>query len=219
MAYAFDKLYRLFLTEVGKHRVGSVNPEQFAMFFNLAQNEVVTNKLSMMDVNKKINDDLNPLVVTANYVMTTDTTQLHKCFTTERPSNCKRIKSIHVLINGNTNAKCIYLPANQKSKLDSVYDKPNDKRVYYELSVLSTTNVIRVFVPVICTSAKIYIDYYKEPDYITESDVVKTSTNYIFSNEMSIEIISAAARMCLEANQDARYGTFAGDQKNKSNNQ
>lgn len=218
MALAFDKLYRMFLVEVGKHRVGTINPEQFALLFNLAQNEVVTNKLALMDANKKIQDDLNPLVRHLTSTMELDTTEMHKCFTCERIEAIKRIKSIRVLLNNMHNARCNFLPSNRKDLLNSVYDRPTDKRVYYELGYLNTKQVIRVFVPITTNSVKAYVDYYTDPIWITSANVI-TSNAYQFSNEMSIEIINVAARMCIEGNQDARYQSFLAEQQNRIVNQ
>jgi hypothetical protein len=208
----------MFLTEVGKHRVGTVLPDQFALLFNLAQNEVVTNKLALMDVNKKIQDDLNPLIRHLIVVMEQDTTEMHKCFTTERTEAIKRIKSIRALLNNTYNARCNFLPSARKSVLDNVYDKPTDKRVYYELGHLNSKSVIRVFTPITTTNVKLYVDYYTDPVWITAANVVLTSA-YQFSNEMSIEIINVAARMCIEGNQDARYQTFLAEQQNRNVNQ
>lgn len=218
MALAFDKLYRLFLTDVSKHRVGTVLPEQFALLFNLAQNEVITNKLALMDSNKKVQDDLNPLIRNTNVNMVVDTTEMHKCFTVERTASIKRIKSIRVLLNNLSNARCNLIRSNEKDKLNSVYDRPSDKRVYYELAYTSTVPVIRVYTPVATTTCKAYIDYYTDPEWITEANVI-TSSAYLFSNEMSIEIIHVAARMCIEGNQDARYQSFLAEQQQRNTNQ
>ena len=220
MGRQYVQLYKEFISNVGKHKVGTVIPEEFATLFNLALEEVYTNKLSGMEVNKKITDDLNIFNDSIKNVnMTLDASDLYRCFTVSRPSACKRIKKITVVLDSKYNARCVQIKAqNKEIILSSVLDRPTVKKCYYELTMNGTIEIIRVYVPIITNTVKAYVDFYKEQTLVTETDV--TSTNVLpYSNEMCTEIINVASRMCIERNQDGRYQTFGNELKQKQINQ
>lgn len=220
MGRQYKQLYKEFLSNVGKHRVGTVIPDEFALIFNVSVEEVLTNKLSVMGVNKKITDDLQSLTSSSNNVsMTLDNTELYRCFTVARPTGCRRIKSLRVVLDDKYNSRCVYLEPHRKNiVLESVFDKPTIKRCYYEEIVQSNNLYIRVFVPTITQTAKMYCDFYKEPTLVSASDVISTN-ECPYSNEMCTDIINVASRMCIERNQDGRYQTFVNELRQKQNNQ
>ena len=217
----FKSLYKDFLSEVQKHRVGSIVPSEFAILFNQAQEEVVTNKLAAIELNKKITDDLIPLISSVKgSSMTEFVGDLMKCFTFERPVTCRRISKITITLNSTNNAKCILLKGNMETEmLNSVYGKPSIRQTYYKFDNINNKVVIKVYVPILTTSVKIYLDYYSNPEPVTEQIVISDTVECKFSKEMCTEIINVAARMCLERNQDARNQTFNADLKNKNSNQ
>lgn len=219
MGLPFNILYREFLAEVGKHRVGTILPSDFAILFNQAQEEVVTNKLAAIEINKKAVEDLLPLDHKSSFVMSVNDTELTKCFSVERPLNVRRIKNIRLLLDDLHNSRCVFLASNLKSdKLNGVYSKPTVRNCYYDFKNESDKVMINVYVPQITTSCELYLDYYKEPIRQDAQSVVSDSL-CLFNNEMCIEIINVAARMCIERKQDARFQTFSLDLKNKNTNQ
>lgn len=215
MGRQYKQLYQEFLSNVNKRKVGTVLPEEFAMLFNLAVEEVYTNKLSVMDVNKKINTDLNTFIDSQSGNMTVDITGAYRCFTMTPSNAIRRVKSIRLLLDNKFNAKCVEIKANRRSSiLDSVYDSPTVQKCYYELA----NGKIVAYVPKITNAVKAYIEYYKEVTPVTDSTVISVGV-CPYTSEMCTEIVNAASRLCIERNQDGRYQSFAVDLKNKQTNQ
>jgi len=217
----FKTIYKDFLAIVGKHRVGTVLPAEFALVFNQAQEEVITNKLAVIELNKKVTDDLIPLIKSVKgTVMTLSTDTQYLCYQFERPAECRRVKRIAILLNGSWNAKCSLLKSVEETDvLSGVYSRPNQKQVYYKFDIISEKTYIVVYVPPLMTSVKIYLDYYSHPTRVDETMVIKDDLSCVFGNEVTVEIINAAARMYLERSQDVRNQTFNADLKHKNTNQ
>lgn len=212
-------IYKDFLAEVGKHRVGTVIPSEFVILINQGIEEVVSNKMAMMDINKKTIDDLLPLVASIKGAPMLVERDQYPCWVYQLASNCRRIKRVSVTLNNNWNSKCNPIVSNEESELlDGVFSRPNAtiRNTYYKMEQIDGEKSIKVFTPPAMTSCKLYCDFYRHPTMLDEEDVI-SNKEFEFGKEMATEIILAAARMCIERNQDVRYQSFSIDKKNNKN--
>ena len=217
----YKSIYKMFLSVVNKSRIGTVTPIEFVEVFNLAQEEVVTNKMSAMGMNKKIIDDLMPLFRTLRNIngVKNDNDYSSLAFTLTVPTNMRRVVRITASFISGINAKISLLKNNEESEMfQSVYSRPTARQSYYKMDMVSGTPIIVVFSPKSISSLRVTIEYYVNPTRITESLSVST-TESIWNIEMITEIVNVAARMYLEKVADQRVQTYNSELKNKSQNQ
>lgn len=213
-------IYKEFLVQVGKHRVGTVIPSEFAILLNQGIEEVVTNKMAMMDINKKTIDDLIPLIVSIKGEPMIKYADQYPCYVFGLASNYRRMKRVSVLLDNKWNVKSNILKSNQETDiLGGVFSRPNTtaNNTYYKMERIDGENFVKVFVPTLTHSCKLYCDFYRHPAMVDQADVIDADKDFEFGKEMATEIILAAARMCIERNQDPRYQTFSIDQRNNKN--
>jgi len=208
-------MYKDFLTIVRKSRVGTVLPIEFTRFINLAQEEVISAKLQVMDLNKKFMDDLLPLRKTSlllDISLESSHSTRYRTGTCNKPVDCRRISRVVTLISSTIEAKTNLIKSNEISSIvDGVFSKPTSRNCYYHLDNISNIDKVRLFVPnIVFTSTypKCKLEYYATPVMITEANVVSLSDVCIFGKEVATEIINVSARMYLESIQDARYQTY-----------
>jgi hypothetical protein len=222
-AIKYIDMYKDFLTIVRKSRVGTVEPKEFTSFINLAQEEAISTRLQVMDLNKKFMDDLLPLRKTATAVavtLETATSTRYRTGLALTPTDCRRIARVVVNISSTIEVKTNLIKSNEISSIvDGVFSKPTTKNCYYHLDRVTTVDHVRLFVPIM-TYASLYpkckLEYYTTPTAITEVNVVSSSETCVFNKEVCTDIVNIAARMYLESVQDARYQTFNNELKQKN---
>jgi len=212
---SFQTLYKEFLEDVRKHRVGTVLPEVFTLIFNQAVEEVVTNKLATFEINKKISIDLLPLKkeVRLGTLSVSNNEGVY-----ELEDDFRREIRIALILNGKS-IKCIMLSGNQKtSMLNGVYSKPSLFKAYYSLRNEAKDKIV-IYLPknIIIEAAKIDIEYYCNPIPVDVSKIVSSSEYCQFNREVSTEIVNTACRMYLERVQDPRYQTNMNELNQKNN--
>jgi len=224
-AIEYINLYKDFLSLVRKSRVGTVIPNEFALFFNLAQEEVISQMLSVMDLNKKFMNNLLPLRKVSNNLDITMDSAISTRYLTgvaNTPIDCRTISRVIVRVSPTDIAKVNLIKSNELSSVvDGVFSKPTKKNCYYHLDRIENTDKIRLFVAngsvqtyLTVQYPKCIVEYYTTPIVVTETDVVGSST-CMFNKEVCTEIINTAVRMYLENVQDARYSTYNNELKQK----
>ncbi len=212
------QLYKDFLSIVRKNRVGTVIPSEFAMIYNQAQEEVIANKLAVFDINKKIVNDLTPLMRSIKNVDLEKNNDQFYSYYYKLPNNFRRERRVSVNID-NKNVLCSLLKSNMETEiLSNVYMKPNYKRCYYKIDIIGENSCIVVYVPE-TKEIKFYLDYFIEPKMITEDEVISDTEISMFDKELTTEIINVAARMYIERVQDIRYKTMINELQQKNTNQ
>lgn len=224
-AIKYIDLYKDFLALVRKSRVGTVIPKEFTLFFNLAQEEVISHILSVMDLNKKFMNDLLPLRKVSSVLDITMDSAISTRYLTgvaNTPTDCRTISRVIVRVSPTDSAKVNLIHSNELSSVvDGVFSKPTKKNCYYHLDRISDTDKIRLFVA--NGSVQVYtgiqypkciVEYYTTPIVVMEADVVGSST-CMFNKEVCTDIINTAVRMYLENVQDARYATYGNELKQK----
>lgn len=216
-------MYKDFLAIVRKSRIGTVIPEEFARVLNQAIEEVVTNKLSSMEINKKIYDDLSPLRKNVKErsmsIVSTDNFPSVSC-EINTGKGYRRIASVSVNLSSTAkNVKCHLINSNEKTELlTGYYSKPSKHKCYYAPYVVGSKQMLKIYVPSSMVSGVTSnYDIYISPDIIQAIDVTGSSTS-VFGKEICNEFVNAAARMYIERVQDARFQTFNHDLSNKINN-
>lgn len=222
-AIKFMDMYKDFLTIVRKSRVGTVLPSEFVRFINLGQEEVISQKLKVLDLNADLMNDLLPLRAVSSALditLESATSTRYRTGLCSTPTDCRRISRVVTLISSSIEAKTNLIKSNEISSIvGGVFSKPTLRNCYYHLERVSATNKLKLFVPMLTYSAsypKCRLEYYTTPISITESNVVSLSDVCMFSKEVCTEIVNATARMYLESIQDARYSTFNNELKQKN---
>ena len=226
-------MYKDFLALVRKSRVGTVSPIEFTTFYNLATEEVISQMLEVMDLNKKFMNALLPLRVVSNQLpITMDTTisTRYKSGTVDLPAAHRRMSRVVTIIsttvgavNTVNEAKTNLIKSNEVSSIvDGIYSKPTTKNCYYHMERKNTTDKVKIYVPYLTTYTKEYpkciLEYYASPAIVAVADVtVDDNTKVsVFNKETCTMIINSAARMYLENVQDARYQTYNNELKQKN---
>lgn len=219
-------MYKDFLALVRKSRVGTVSPIEFTTFYNLATEEVISQMLEVMDLNKKFMNNLLPLRNTSGQLDITLDSALSTRYRTgvcTTPTDCRRIARITVIISSTIIAKTNLIKSNEVSEIvDGIFSKPTSKNCYYHLERASTTDKVRLFVPNMIYGSspisypKCILEYYITPTVVTEANVISSSETCMFNKETCTMIINAAVRMYLENVQDARYQTYNNELKQKN---
>lgn len=216
-------MYKDFLSLVRKARVGTVSPEEFTRTLNLAIEEAVNNKLSAMEVNKKVYDELSPL---KDSIESAGSLRLigNKDFKYILHSfDYRRIVAVRIDLSSTIrNVKCHILPSIEKSEvLSGYYSKPSNKKCYYEPVTLGGMQSIKIYVPQSVENVNnmtVYVELYEEPDEVPIADVTNNTKYSQFNKEMSSYIVNIAARMYIESVADPRYQSFLNELQTKINN-
>ena len=199
-----------FLAIVRKSRVGTVQPYDMAVILNQATEAVVTDKLKVIEIDKKSYNDLLPLRTTTTIDATTsDAGDLfpNKMFAV--PSNFRRDIRLTTKFGTNAPTKTILIKSNEATDiLNGVFSRPGIHQTYYMYYLNGNIPSIKIYTGSITDDVKAQFEYYKNPIVITENMIVEGSTLSEFNNEVSMEIIEKAALMYLERVQDARVNTF-----------
>ena len=219
-------MYKDFLALVRKSRVGTVSPIEFTTFYNLATEEVISQMLEVMDLNKKFMNNLLPLRNTSaqlDIALDPALSTRYRTGVCTTPTDCRRIARITVIISSTVIAKTNLIKSNEVSEIvDGIFSKPTSKNCYYHLERASTTDKIRLFVPNMIYGTtpiaypKCILEYYITPTVVTEANVISSSDTCMFNKETCTMIINSAARMYLENVQDARYQTYNNELKQKN---
>lgn len=216
-------MYKDFLSIVRKSRIGTVIPEEFARVLNQAMEEIITNKLSTMEISKKIYDDLSPLRKNVkNQIMTLDQADNFTAVSAiiNTTVGYRRIASVSVNLSSTIkNVKCHFITSNEKTEiLTGYYSKPSKFKCYYAPYVSGPSQKLKIYVPSTMTiGVTSNYDIYVDPALVTQQNVI-TESKSIFGKEICNEFVNAAARMYIERVQDARFQTFNHDLNNKINN-
>ena len=200
-----------FLAIVRKSRVGTVQPYDMAVILNQATEAVVTDKLKVIEIDKKSYNDLLPLRVTTTVDATaTDAGDLFPNKTFAVPQNFRRDIRLTAKFGTNAPTKTILIKSNEATDiLNGVFSRPTIHQTYYMYFLDGgNTPSIKIYTGSITDGVKAQFEYYKNPAVITENMIVGGSTLSEFNNEVSMEIIEKAALMYLERVQDARVNTF-----------
>ena len=199
-----------FLAIVRKSRVGTVQPYDMAVILNQATEAVVTDKLKVIEIDKKSYNDLLPLRMTATIdATTTDAGDLFPNKTFAVPQDFRRDIRLTAKFGTNAPTKTILIKSNEATDiLNGVFSRPGIHQTYYMYFLNGNTPSIKIYTGSITDSVKAQFEYYKNPAVITENMIVGGSTLSEFNNEVSMEIIEKAALMYLERVQDARVSTF-----------
>lgn len=224
----YRDMYKNFLSNVRKSRVGTVKPEDFALVLNLAINEVVTNKLSGMELNKKVTDDLVPLSKSVSLIDTTPDVRLKysEC-TVEITNGYRRIRSVAVDLSATySGVKCVKISSYEESDiLNGYYSRPSVFQCYYEPDLSDNKQQLKIFIPKSFPIAatpqnyvKVNVKYYGNPTVVTASDVVSNAAQTQFGVEMATEVVNIASRMYIERVQDPRFQSFSHELNNKITN-
>lgn len=223
-------MYKDFLTLVKKSRVGTVIPEEFVRLLNLAIEEVVSQRVAVLELNKKVTDDLLPLKVSQkDLILVNDGTDPFGGYITSASigisGSYRRIAAVRVdlvksgLPATKKNVKCYFLSSFEASEvLDGYYSRPSLLKCYYTPVLSSNQHKIRVYIPAGYVASKCSCDLYVNPTLVLLSDVTNLSNQCQFNVEVSNAIVNVAARMCIESNADSRYQSFMNEQQIKSNN-
>ena len=199
-----------FLAIVRKSRVGTVQPYDMAVILNQATEAVVTDKLKVIEIDKKSYNDLLPLRTTTIIDATTsDEGDLfpNKMFAV--PSNFRRDIRLTAKFGTNAPTKTILIKSNEATDiLNGVFSRPTIHQTYYMYFLNGNVSSIKIYTGSITDEVKAQFEYYRNPVIITENMIVEGSTLSEFNNEVSMEIIEKAALMYLERVQDARVNTF-----------
>ena len=221
-------MYKDFLALVRKSRVGTVSPIEFTTFYNLATEEVISQMLEVMDLNKKFMNNLLPLRNTSaqlDIALDSALSTRYRTGVCTTPTDCRRIARITVIISSTVIAKTNLIKSNEVSEIvDGIFSKPTTKNCYYHLERVSNTDKLRLFVPNMIYGStpiaypKCIVEYYSSPAIIAVADVtVDDNTKVsVFNKETCTMIINSAARMYLENVQDARYQTYNNELKQKN---
>jgi len=221
-------MYKDFLALVRKSRVGTVSPIEFTTFYNLATEEVISQMLEVMDLNKKFMNNLLPLRNTSAQLDITLDSALSTRYRTgvcETPNDCRRIARVTVIISSTVIAKTNLIKSNEVSEIvDGIFSKPTSKNCYYHLERISNTDKVRLFVPNMnygstpITYPKCILEYYSSPAIVAVADVTldESTKVSVFNKETCTMIINTAVRMYLENVQDARYSTYNNELKQKN---
>lgn len=199
-----------FLAIVRKGRVGTVQPYDMAVILNQATEAVVTEKLKVIEIDKKSYNDLLPLRVTSTITATvSDPGDLFSNKTFTVPSDFRRDIRLTAKFGENAPTKTILIKSNEATDiLNGVFSRPDIHQTYYMYFLMGNVPSIKIYTGNITDSLKAQFEYYKNPTVITESMIIEGSILSEFNNEVSMEIIEKAALMYLERVQDARVSTF-----------
>ena len=219
-------MYKDFLLLVKKSRVGTVIPEEFTRVLNMAIEEVVTNKFSVLEMNKKSFDDLSPLrKAFKTQTMAVDTSESYTAYSCaiNTTAGYRRIAAVSVNLSKTgqslSNIKCHLLPTIEKTEvLNGYYSKPSIMKCYYIPFVDTSTQKLKIYVPSGFTTVTSNYDIYTNPTVATAANVTDANLQCQFGKEMSTQIVNVAARMYIEGNADPRYQSFLHEQQNKINN-
>lgn len=217
-------MYKDFLEIVRKSRVGTVIPKEFARVLNLAIEEAVSSKLSMMEVNKRVYDDLAPLRVSYKKKSLTpvqdedfdyllgDFSQLGE------GKEYRRIANVTIKTGTKKPIKCHLLSSGEKTEvLNGYYSKPSKHKAYYQ-PIVDSGNKIKIYADNDLCDYTFSADIYLNPTIVSDTDVVDVNATSQFSKEMSSYIVNIAARMYIESVADVRYKSFMNEQQIKINN-
>jgi hypothetical protein len=244
----YRELYKEFLVGVRKNKVGTIPPAEFATLYNQAVEEVVTKKLAIMELNKKVTNDLLPLfnkeislfdqyagfygvdtnpvnydiltyqILSANFIRREVSVSLVYLRSIDEDAYDKEVR-------------CSKISENESvDLLNDVYYKPSMLKAYYKLDVThpSGESSLQNFCFFVKKGSykpsmlKLRLTYYMQPRIakaIGNEDNVTSSDEVQFGREMSTEIIDTAIRMCIERNQDARVETYQNELNQKNTNQ
>ena len=209
-----------FLAIVRKSRVGTVQPYDMAVILNQATEAVVTDKLKVIEIDKKSYNDLLPLRTTTIIEVTTIKATTIDATTSDAgdlfpnkmfavPSNFRRDIRLTAKFGTNAPTKTILIKSNEATDiLNGVFSRPTIHQTYYMYFLNGNTPSIKIYTGSITDDVKAQFEYYRNPVIITENMIVEGSTLSEFNNEVSMEIIEKAALMYLERVQDARVNTF-----------
>ena len=199
-----------FLAIVRKSRVGTVQPYDMAVILNQATEAVVTDKLKVIEIDKKSYNDLLPLRTTTTIDATVaDAGDLfpNKMFVV--PSDFRRDIRLTAKFGTNAPTKTILIKSNEATDiLNGVFSRPTIHQTYYMYFLNGNIPSIKIYTGSITDDVRAQFEYYRNPVIITENMIVEGSTLSEFNNEVSMEIIEKAALMYLERVQDARVNTF-----------
>jgi hypothetical protein len=218
-------MYKDFLSLVRKSRVGTVSPTEFTSFLNLAQEEVISQMLQVLDLNQKFMSGLLPLKVVSNQLSLTAYTSTSTRYRSYRidtfPSDCRRISRVVSILSANTETKTNLIKSNEVSIIvNGVYSKPTATTCYYHLERYNGTDNIKLYVPgaqlvFANTYPKCILEYYISPAIIAIADVTDSTKVIVFNREVCTDIVNTAVRMYLENVQDARYQTYINELNSK----
>lgn len=199
-----------FLAIVRKSRVGTVQPYDMAVILNQATEAVVTDKLKVIEIDKKSYNDLLPLRTTTTIdASTSDAGDLFPNKMFAIPSNFRRDIRLTAKFGTNAPTKTILIKSNEATDiLNGVFSRPTIHQTYYMYFLNDNVSSIKIYTGSITDDVKAQFEYYRNPVIITENMIVEGSTLSEFNNEVSMEIIEKAALMYLERVQDARVNTF-----------
>lgn len=228
-AIKYIDLYKNFLTLVRKSRVGTVTPIEFTSIYNLAQEEIISQMLKVMDLNKTLMIGLLPLrKVSDNLDITVEAPgqTRYKTGVSVLPIDCRSISRITVKLSLTTIAKTNLIKSNEiSSVVGGVYSHPTNRVCFYHLDYADNVKQIRLYIP-----NRVYeltpikyptckVEYYQSPPTVLVSDVTDATENgkvSIFDAEICTKITNAAARMYIENVENPRYQTFNNELNRKN---
>lgn len=229
------EMYKDFLSLVKKSRVGTIIPEEYVRVLNLAVEEAVATRLGVVEMTKKIHDDLSPLkkIVKDQGVSIHNNDSFPAVLCTL--DNYRRVASLNInLSNDIKNVKCHLLSSIEKTDvLSGYYSKPSRHKCYYTPYVDTvgeeSTQKIIIYIPSDYTNneninnVKVNVVMYEEPVVYKTTDVflnniVVSVKKFQFGYEMASAVVNIAARIYIEGNADPRYQSFMNEQQIKQIN-
>lgn len=207
-------IYKKVLTIVRKSGVGTLAPKEFVELINLAQMEVVNNKLALVGTGIRTNDDLLPL----HDVQVVSMTKNGDTYDGNLPNEFMRYTDVELTLTYNLvdypHVPCYLLHDNQRQTvLNSVYKRPSVRKCYFSFEV----GKMKLYLPSSATPS-VKLSFYKKPvDIVIDANV--TSVNLVWNASMVNEIANRCAAMYIESIKDERFQSLNAEQsKNNTKN-
>ena len=214
-------LHKMVLALANKNKIGTITPEIFLQWVNMAQEDVVDEKLPLIDGSSRIVADLLPLkTVDKSATITSGKFSIdgtHK--------KISHVKIVLVKSGVSYYPRVIFLPDNRKNEvLTSNYNKPSERVCYYSFSSATVNSTLTLYVNIHVPDGytpTVTYDYYKTPDAVTMTEVngAITLQTLVWNKSMCNEIARRTVVMYLESIGDQRYQTLKTEQLSQNNKQ
>ena len=204
------EMYTRTLELLNKEHTGTIYPEEFEIFINVAQEAWLKNRYAEIGLTEKRIDDLRDVkVILPGIVPVTENTfdlPQDYLFMLAAAFKLEYINSTDPCVEDGTISD-IYVvgtPARSDRKYAQIFDpwaKPNNWRLYYDQ--VGTTITLITGTDSIANLAT--FEYLREPAAI---EIVNTTVNCELSKETHQEIVDLCVRKVLEVIESDRYRTF-----------
>jgi len=205
-----QEMYSRTLELINKEHTGTIYPEEFEIFINIAQESFLKNRYSQVGETEKRIDDLRNVKVIATGIAPTATNTFtlpsNYLFMLAAAFKLEYFNSTDPCVEDGTisDIEVVGTPARSDQKYVNIYDpwsKPNNWRLYYDqvddqITLITGTDSI-------ANSAT--FEYLRTPASI---EIANATVDCELAPETHQEIVNEAVRKILETIESGRYQTF-----------